>query len=72
MSLPTTLVLISVLTAWSDVDLTWFDHLFEFVIPRALQNTLGLVLCVAIATTIIAVISAWLPTVCDFPGRGVF
>ena len=72
MSLPTTLALVGVLTAWLDIDLAVLGHLFEFVIPNAVLNTLGLVLCVAIVTSLIAVISAWLTTVCDFPGRAFF
>lgn len=72
MSLPTMLALVGVLTAWLDIDLSVLSHLFEFVIPNAVLNTLALVLCVALATVVIAVISAWLTTVCDFPGRAFF
>ena len=72
MSLPTALALVGIITAWLDVDLVVLGHLFEYVIPNAVLNTLGLVLGVAIVTAVLAVTSAWLTTVCEFPGRAFF
>ncbi len=47
-------------------------HLFETVLSRYLRTTLGLMLGVGMGTLIIGVCSAWLVTLCSFPGRRIF
>lgn len=44
----------------------------QVVLPSATQTTLSLALAVAVGVTMIGVSSAWLVTMCSFPGRRVF
>jgi len=46
-------------------------HIYGTVLPRALKNTLLLMLIVAIVSLSIGVICAWLTTMCRFPGRKI-
>ena len=50
---------------------TW-AHLADTVLPRYLTNTLWLVLGVGLGVSVIGVGTAWLITMCRFPGRRVF
>jgi iron(III) transport system permease protein len=50
---------------------TW-QHLSDTVLPRYLINTFELVLAVAIGVPVIGAGTAWLVTLCRFPGRRVF
>lgn len=50
---------------------TW-THLATTVMPRYLFNTAVLVIGVGLAVPIIGAGTAWLVTMCRFPGRGVF
>ena len=49
-----------------------WSHLFSTVLPRALQTTALLLLGVGILTGVTGVITAWLVTMCRFPGRRLF
>lgn len=49
-----------------------WPHLVETVLPRYIRNTLWLLLGVGITTTILGVASAWLISMCRFPGRKLF
>ncbi|MDA1132076.1 MAG: iron ABC transporter permease [Proteobacteria bacterium] len=66
--LPILVVAGSVLLPAGDV----WAHLSATVLPRYLWNTAGLVAGVGIVTVVIGVGSAWLVTMCAFPGRRVF
>ena len=49
-----------------------WQHLASTVLPDYVQNTLLLMFGVAIGTLLIGVSTAWLTTMCHFPGRGFF
>ncbi len=49
-----------------------WQHLWNYVLPRVLGNTLLLMLLVGVAVLIVAVPLAWLTAMCDFPGRRFF
>ncbi len=49
-----------------------WQHLASTVLPRYLANTLWLVLGVGIGVVIGGLGTAWLVTMCRFPGRRVF
>ncbi|MHA3914784.1 ABC transporter permease [Halovulum sp. GXIMD14793] len=66
--LPISAVMIAALTGNWD---SW-QSLSETVLPRYSRTTLLLVLAVATGTAIIGTGTAWLVTVCRFPGRAVF
>jgi iron(III) transport system permease protein len=57
-----------VLTPASDV----WSHLVDTVLVRYVTNTAILVVGVGIGAFVIGVATAWLVTMCDFPGRKVF
>ena len=50
---------------------TW-QHLAETVLPHYVLNTIGLVLGVGFGVSVGGVCTAWLVTMCRFPGRRVF
>jgi len=50
---------------------TW-AHLASTVLPEYVANTLWLMLWVGMGVTLIGVATAWLTTMCRFPGRGFF
>lgn len=49
-----------------------WQHLTTTVLGTYISNSLGLMLGVGIGTAIIGTATAWLVTLCDFPGRRVF
>jgi iron(III) transport system permease protein len=49
-----------------------WSHLWDFVLPELLVNTVWLVLGVGIGVSILGVGLAWLTALCDFPGRRFF
>ncbi|MEH6525337.1 MAG: iron ABC transporter permease [Sneathiella sp.] len=49
-----------------------WSHLVATVLPVYLMNTLGLAAGVSVLVLLIGVGSAWLVTMCDFPGRKLF
>ncbi len=68
LAVPVLVVLGSVLTPSGE---TW-SHLVATVLPEYIGNTLWLLLGVGIGVTVIGVATAWLTTMCRFPGRGLF
>ena len=68
LAVPVLVVMASVLTPAGD---TW-KHLAATVLPEYIENTLWLMLWVGIGVTVIGVATAWLTTLCRFPGRGFF
>ena len=50
---------------------TW-SHLAETVLPEYIVNTLSLVVGVGLGVMIIGTATAWLVTMCRFPGRKIF
>ncbi len=49
-----------------------WPHLIDTTLPRYLDNTLRLMLGVALITLFLGVSTAWAVTVCEFPGRRLF
>ncbi|WP_209000103.1 ABC transporter permease [Pannonibacter tanglangensis] len=49
-----------------------WGHLASTVLPGALATTFWLMLGVGLVTTVVGVTTAWLVTMCRFPGRGLF
>lgn len=48
-----------------------WGHLLSTVLPRSLKTTLILMACVGLATTVMGVGTAWLVTMCRFPGQRI-
>ncbi|WP_305988050.1 iron ABC transporter permease [Roseibium sp. MMSF_3544] len=48
-----------------------WGHLLRTVLPGALQTTLLLMLGVGLTTCVTGVVTAWLVTMCNFPGRRI-
>lgn len=57
--------------AFARADDIWF-HLVDTVLPHYVRNTLLLMLGTGAGTLVIGVGTAWLVTMCRFPGRSVF
>jgi len=68
LAVPVVVVLGSVFTPSGE---TW-AHLTATVLPEYIANTLWLLLWVGIGVTAIGVATAWLTTMCRFPGHGFF
>jgi len=68
LAVPVAVVLGSLVTPAGD---TW-RHLAATVLPEYIGNTLWLMLGVGIGVSVIGVSTAWLTTLCRFPGRGFF
>lgn len=49
-----------------------WEHLWNYVLPRVLANTVLLMALVSVAVLIVGVPLAWLTAMCDFPGRKFF
>lgn len=49
-----------------------WQHLWNYVLPRVLGNTLLLIVLVSVAVLVVGVPLAWLTAMCDFPGRRFF
>ena len=67
-SIPVLTVLSSMLLPGGDV----WQHLKETVLKEYVLNSLLLVLGVSVGTLMIGISTAWLCSVCDFPGRKTF
>lgn len=67
-SIPILTVLSSILLPGSDV----WAHLKSTVLTEYITNSLLLVIGVSIGALLIGITTAWLISVCDFPGRKVF
>lgn len=50
---------------------TW-GHLLSSVLPRALQTTALLLIGTGVLTGVTGIVTAWLVTMCRFPGRSLF
>ncbi|MGB0683133.1 MAG: ABC transporter permease [Magnetovibrionaceae bacterium] len=57
--------------AFGDNQDIW-SHLARTVLPSYLKTTLGLMIGVGLGTLVIGVSTAWLVTLCRFPGRRIF
>ena len=49
-----------------------WSHLLLHVLPRSIKDTLLLLILVALGTTLVGTGTAWLTSVCQFPGRRLF
>ena len=49
-----------------------WQHLLSTSLPRYIRNTLYLMLGVGVAVCVLGISTAWLVTMCRFPGRRVF
>ena len=67
-SVPVVAVLIFALTPSDDI----WRHLAATVLPLYVRTTLGLAAGVALGTLVIGIGTAWLVTMCRFPGRRLF
>lgn len=67
-AVPVLVVLAGLLTNSTD---TW-NHLAATVLPTYLANSLGLMVGVGLGVVVIGVSTAWLVTLCRFPGRRIF
>jgi len=67
-SVPVLVVVASVATPSTE---TW-RHLASTVLPEYIGNTLWLMAGVAVGVSAIGIATAWLTTMCRFPGRGLF
>jgi iron(III) transport system permease protein len=65
---PILTVLILAVSSSGDI----WNHLASTVLPRYIRTTLGLMAGAGAGTAVIGVASAWLVTLCRFPGRRVF
>ena len=61
-----------VATALLHPDQAIWDHLWQYVLPEVLLNTLWLALGVAVGVTVLGTGLAWLTAACEFPGRRFF
>ena len=68
LAVPVVVILGSVITPAGE---TW-SHLAATVLPEYIGNTLWLMLGVGVGVSVIGVATAWLTTLCRFPGRGFF
>ncbi|WP_292751765.1 ABC transporter permease [Methylophaga sp. UBA4204] len=66
--MPVAVVLAHVFVPSGDI----WQHLSSTVLPDYIRNSLLLMLGVAMGTLLIGVTTAWLTTMCQFPGRSVF
>jgi len=62
---------VALLSFFSDSADVW-PHLARYVLPEALGNTIGLVLGVAIGTSVLGTSLAWFAASSEFPGRRFF
>ena len=49
-----------------------WPHLLRYVLPKTAGQTFGLLVLVALGTGIVGAGTAWLTTLCSFPGRKIF
>ncbi|MEW5769063.1 MAG: iron ABC transporter permease [Pseudomonadota bacterium] len=71
-ALLTAVPVLVVLSALAHPDQEIWDHLWRFVLPELLVNTLWLVLGVGLGVTLLGVSLAWLTAACEYPGRRFF
>lgn len=68
----TLLPLAVVLSSFLRPDLAIWQHLWQYVLPDLLRNSLVLLTGVCFGTALIGTALAWLVAVCEFPGRRFF
>ncbi len=61
-----------VASAMLDPDQSIWAHLWDYVLPEVLLNTLWLALGVGLGVTLLGTGLAWLTAACEFPGRRFF
>lgn len=66
------LPLLVVFSGWMQAESSIWHHLAETVLGELLENTLILLVGVAIGVTLLGVGLAWLTAMCEFPGRKHF
>jgi iron(III) transport system permease protein len=71
-TLITVVPVLVVLSALADPNQEIWHHLWRFVLPEVLVNTLWLTLGVGLGVTLLGVSLAWLTAACHFPGRRFF
>lgn len=64
--------LLVILSGWVHVDAELWSHLAAHRLPELLWNTLVLVTGTGIGVMVLGVGLAWLTSMCQFPGRGLF
>ena len=70
-SIPIIVVFSSVFQGIGGADSVW-DHLVDTVLLDYISNSLILMLGVSIGTLSIGISTAWLTSICEFPGRKIF
>jgi iron(III) transport system permease protein len=60
---------VALISSWGSVDVELWSHLWRTQLPELITNTLLLMLGVSVGVLLFGVSSAWLTSVCDFPGR---
>ena len=74
--LPIALITISpfcvVLSSWLQPQPEIWQHLSEYVLPDVLKNTAQLLIGVTVGVLFFGVTTAWLVSLCEFPGRRFF
>ncbi|MEQ3697514.1 MAG: iron ABC transporter permease [Pseudomonadales bacterium] len=60
---------VALLSSWGSVDVELWSHLWRTQLPELITNTLLLMLGVSLGVLVFGVSTAWLTSVCDFPGR---
>ncbi len=71
-ALITIIPLCVVLSSWLQPQPEIWQHLSEYVLPNVLKNTALLLLGVTVGVLLLGVTTAWLVTLCEFPGRRFF
>lgn len=61
-----------VMASWAYPQPEIWSHLNQFVLPSVIKNTLILILGVSLGVLLLGVPSAWLVSMCEFPGRRFF
>jgi len=71
-ALITTLPILVVMSSLSDPDQEIWQHLWQFVLPELLINTVWLLLGTGLGVVVLGVSLAWLTTACHYPGHRFF
>lgn len=71
-ALITAIPILVVMTSLTDPDPEIWQHLWQFVLPELLVNTVWLLAGVGLGVTVLGVALAWLTAACAFPGRRFF
>jgi len=71
-ALITVIPLCVVLSSWLQPQPEIWQHLSMYILPDVLKNTVQLLLGVTVGVLFFGVTTAWLVTLCEFPGRRFF